>query len=491
MPINYLDAEQQRIYNEKVIYLNNWSRRVSDMKGFAIPEKYGMNNVTSKYNRFTFFFRNWVEELLATDIELDDGILESNNKIFNLSQGRSNLQANWWNVAQQIGKGKTVENTLPTFGEITEENKQYVYDTFLPAYRALKESFDKRSIWEWFTNHAQYTAERDSLRALEGIVSTLTGEGKEGIKAKLDEYVAEIPSSNIAVSSRILRDRIEQQMNATTESVNEETVESVNRNISIELSEVNNVNEFEENKEIEDIKETESIEGIESEEIEEEIEFVAYPTNRDQLDEIWDKDDFKKNFIADITAGVEKECKIPSGRRDLYIETMAYERLINRAACNFNNAMDEAIIKGNVENIKAVAVEEIKNVFGEAYECAKSLGLSLKNRLVVAQRFSDVVLNMATPVGFQPEAFGHCGKGFMLMHTDLDMIKEVIGEHSGKNEQFEDAEIEEAYNQAHKEFGIEMNREQIEIPELMNVDEPIVGNKEEAPSRVNSYVHTK
>jgi hypothetical protein len=55
-------------------------------------------------------------------------------------------------------------------------------------YRALKERNDKRWFFERIFNRKQYIAERDSLKALTGLMMSLTGETKEDINKVLAEY---------------------------------------------------------------------------------------------------------------------------------------------------------------------------------------------------------------------------------------------------------------------------------------------------------------
>lgn len=57
----------------------------------------------------------------------------------------------------------------------------------MPPYRAIKESFEKRSVFQWIFNHAQYAAERDSLGTLKAIITTLMG----ATEPQLDERLAE------------------------------------------------------------------------------------------------------------------------------------------------------------------------------------------------------------------------------------------------------------------------------------------------------------
>ena len=218
MPKYYSDTDQQRIYNEKVAELNNWNRRVASINEIFVPQRYvdrnperfAKGNVKNKYYHFTGFVRSWVEELLATPEDDPVGDAKIDRAIEDLREGRTDLMTNWWQKAQLIATGKQVKNDLPTFKNVTEENKRHVYDSFLPAYRAIREKFEKRFWIEFIFNHRQYTAERDSLRAIEAVVSTLTGDGKEQIQTRLDRYVREIPSGDIATASKILRGRITQ-----------------------------------------------------------------------------------------------------------------------------------------------------------------------------------------------------------------------------------------------------------------------------------------
>ena len=475
MPINYLDTEQQRIYNMKAINLNNWNRRVADMNGFSIPNEYDMQEITGKYKRFTGFIQRWVEELLVTDIEDGEGVLESNNTIYNLSQKRSGLMVNWWKVAQKIGSGKNVNNTLPKFQEITEENKQYVYDAFLPAYRAIKESFQKRSVFEWIFNHSQYVAERDSLRALEGIITTLTGDNKEEIQQRLDEYVNEIPSGDISVAARTLQERIQRQLNENSDSVGLE-------NGALELNEIVNVND--------NVKENQ-IDEIEMDDKQSNIHVEA--DNVMRFVRISNSESFENEIIGQMKNAIPKEAKISVSQRELFFK-FAFGKIIERAVNDFNNNMDDAIEQQediDIERLDSVAMDGIKDVFFEAYAAASMLSLSLKDRLLVAQRFSDIALNAASPVAFQKEAFGHCGNGFMLMMTDFNMIKSVVETHFTEKEHFTDDEIEAAYNQARTEFELEMKRIPIQIDGFDESSKDNIVEKQIDGKQIDPHVSSK
>jgi len=478
MPINYLDQNQQRIYNQKAINLNNWARRVSNMTDFVIPEQYPLQRGAKKYDRFTGFVRCWVEELLATDVEEGAGILESNQTIYLLSTERSELMLDWWNVARQVGAGKNVENTLPRFYDATEETKQHVYDTFLPAYRAIKESFQKRSIFQYIFNHSQYVAERDSLRALEGVIATLTGDGKEAIGARLDAYVAEIPSSDLAVSARALQERIQRQINEKNESV-------LLEDGSIELDEVVSTEQ--------ELGVSEELNNV-SEElgVPEETQKTVRGYNREMLYEARNDEKFEERFISQMKEAMKKECHyLPEDKQIMMIKLIANNRLNDTAAENFNNEMDEAIENGE-QDLNAVALKGIKSVYEQAYTCTRLLSIaSLKDRLIVAQRFSDIVLNTVTPIAFQKERFGPYGKGYMLMNTNADMIKDVVKEQFTAKESFSDDEIEAAFHQAQTEFNLEMQRTPISLDELDERGKDNVVEPHEAEKRIDPPVNAK
>lgn len=492
MAINYTDAEQQRIYHQKVSNLNNWNRRVKEMKNFVIPPKYQMENVKDKYARFTGFIRNWVEELLATDKDTDVGDVQTNHEIYNLSWDRSDLMNDWWTVARKVGSGKQVFNNLPKFDPVTEENKKYAYDAFLPAYRALKESFEKRSVFEFLFNHKQYVAERDSMRAIEGILSTLTGDGKDAIQARLDEYVSEIPTANLSEATRLLKERIERQMEEKDRVGLPEDTAIELQDILLSEQEISASATAEQDLTVSEENAEPKQEGKPESEQEKARRTGVIADNRDQLDKVLDDDAFQEKFVAQMKEAMKKECHyLPEDKQKTMIELIAKNRLIYQAAQPFNQEMDEAIERGE-NNLNAVAINGVKSVYEQACACTRLLSISsLKDQLIVAQRFSDIVLNMATPIGFQKEAFGIYGKGFMLMNTNLDMIKDVVKEHLTGKENFSDEQIEKAYNQAQTEFDLEMKRVPMKIE---GVDENATANvaeKHEISKQIDPLVNVK
>lgn len=165
-----------------------WETRVDVMGYFEMPENYAANKETGKYARFTGYLKQLITETLTSE--------EANLPLSGKNGNEYRFPENWWKVAMQIGNGKNVENTLPSLGEIVDDDDAAkVLDAFLPAYRALTEKFEKRSPIQWLFNHSQYTAERDSIRALRGVMMSLLGCDREEIDARLKEYQTNIPDS--------------------------------------------------------------------------------------------------------------------------------------------------------------------------------------------------------------------------------------------------------------------------------------------------------
>lgn len=169
--------------------LLKWERRVRAMDSFDVPSHYEVYRDLNKYSRFTGFLKQWISWLLT-----DKGEDNPYREIFDK---RDDVPKDWWDIAMKVGQGKDIVNTIPTVTntEVDSKERNRVFKTFLPAYRALTESFEKRSVFQWIFNHSQYTAERDSIRALRGLMMSLTNCTAEDVEAKLQDYKKELPDS--------------------------------------------------------------------------------------------------------------------------------------------------------------------------------------------------------------------------------------------------------------------------------------------------------
>jgi hypothetical protein len=66
----------------------------------------------------------------------------------------------------------------------------------------LKDSFEKRWWFEWLFNHKQYVTERDSIKALKGVMMALTGDDAEVIDRELEEHRDSVPTSGVTPEER-------------------------------------------------------------------------------------------------------------------------------------------------------------------------------------------------------------------------------------------------------------------------------------------------
>ena len=435
-------------YMSKLQNLQVWESRVANMNGFAIPERYELSGAKGKYARFTGFVEAWITEAFqhTDDTVSDDASLMQFGR---LELDMSKIKDDWFKHAQNVAIGKETEANLPTTKEnATDADKKIIYDTFLPAYRAIKERFEKRSFWQFIFNHAQYVAERDSLRAIEGVVTTLTGEGKAGLEAAYAQYKIELPTSNTieALAHESVRADVEKVEAARAEEV---------------AKEIAHQNAIEEEKQ----KEKEEIMAKNASDL----------TCEDQAKVLFDDDGFKKSTEDSLLSAVDKS-KFTA--KKTIIKPMLYAPLTFEAM-KFNQKYDNYVAdESSKEELENMVAEQAKAMYKVAFTKLMAFKLDLKDRIVAAQKITDTILNSATPVAFNQKDFGKYGKNFAL--KDDEFIRGVISENGVA---VDDAAINEAKN----ELGA-FDKEKVQIREAMDVansnaksekiDAPIKGSAE-------------
>ena len=435
-------------YMSKLQNLQVWESRVANMNGFAIPERYMLNGAKGKYARFTGFIEAWITEAFqhTDDTVSDDASLMQFGR---LELDMSKIKDDWFKHAQNVAIGKETEANLPTTKEnATDADKKIIYDTFLPAYRAIKERFEKRSFWQFIFNHAQYTAERDALRAIEGVVTTLTGEGKAGLEAAYAQYKIELPTSNTieALAHESVRADVEKVEAARAEEV---------------AKEIAHQNAIEEEKQ----KEKEEIMAKNASDL----------TCEDQAKVLFDDDGFKKSTEDSLLSAVDKSKFMA---KKTIIKPMLYAPLTFEAM-KFNQKYDNYVAdESSKEELEGLVAQQTKAMYALAFNKLTAFKMELKDRLVAAQKITDTILNSATPVAFNQKDFGKYGKNFAL--KDDEFIRGVISENGVA---VDDAAINEAKN----ELGA-FDKEKVQIREAMDVansnaksekiDAPIKGSAE-------------
>ena len=178
--------------------LGFWQVAVAGKDALNIPQGYESASKKGTYDRFTGFVSEFIDRCLRFGANLNIPELEEDRK--HISSARE-LEGNWWKRAIKAGKRSTepsLKYDLPCFGAYSKDDDQKsIISSFMPAYRAIKESYDKRSWFQWITNHSQYTAERDSLRALKGMMMALLEVDSEGLDEKYHAYCKSVKDSGL------------------------------------------------------------------------------------------------------------------------------------------------------------------------------------------------------------------------------------------------------------------------------------------------------
>ena len=438
---------------EKAIELKNWESFVAGMGTIALNENYAYSNPKNKYYRFTDHMKCWIQGLLG--IREDDGAFILMQEEDMTQEERSweivrvnswELSTNWWQVALN-GKGKK-DSPLPKMNFTTSEEdvalvKDRIYATLLPAYRALKESFDNRSVFQWIFNHRQYTAERDTLKVLKNLMISLTGDSVEAFDEKYEAYKVELPTSNPSESHRLEKER--------------EIVAKRMEENAIKAEE-----EKQREQALEDLK------AFQEEQKKEEMEGIMQKaadelTTRDQFSICTQDEAFKKKVTEDLKAALAGKAK------PALLKLMATSHVYNpllAAAEKFCQDFDLAVENGlDKADLAKVVAGGVKNVFSVALNAAKNLQVAdMKDRIIVAQKLADIMLNSVSPVAFKQNEYGAFGKAYMVM-KNADAIAEMVGDGeaiAGAKEAFGEL-YPETKAQEVEQINVDLNEPQAEI----------------------------
>ena len=426
----------------KIRLLKEWELRLSNMNNFNIPEHYDLANAEGKYNRFTGYVQMWIFDIFS---HANDNIIVAHPDLLPLRRLKveipNDIPGDWFKHAQNVAKGKVKENKLPKLINLpaSDEDKQTVFNTFLPAYRAIKERYQKRYFWEYFTKHAEYTAERDTLKAIEGVLSTLIGVDKAEIKAKYDEFKENIPSSN--------------PNDVVAYESNKKLLEN-SRKVDLEREE-------------QEKREEELLLHIENEKKKEREEIMAKNyddlTCSDQAKLLRDGEDFSKNTTAELLDTLEKST---FSAKKFVVGTQVYTPLINQAD-EFNKKYDSFVEAGNeAEELNTLVVNQAKAMYKLAFSKMNIFKLNLQDRIVAAQKAADIILNSTTPIAFKHSEYGKFGNSFAL--KDTDFIKETLNDNGVA---VSDDEFTAALDGARAELGVVVDKEPLDLGDTFGKDD--------------------
>jgi hypothetical protein len=179
--------------------------------------------------------------------------------------------------------------------------------------------------------------------------------------------------------------------------------------------------EYEKNlKALEDYKEQ-----VKQEEIEE-IENKSFDevTTHDKLTMAKSEEGFEDTLKADLGAVInEKPDKRLAALRKVMLGSHVLNPLLNEAqkfCYHFDTAVDEGY---NNQSLKEVAREGVNNMFKVALNATKNLKFTdVKDRIVIAQKLTDIMVNKVTPVAFSFHDYTEYGQGFTVL-KDSDVIR--------------------------------------------------------------------
>lgn len=434
---------------QKAIELNNWERNVSTM-ATALNNNYVYTKPNNKYYRFTENMKGWIEGLFGKGTsedreslrnlapnEMDEGQKEMANTMQNLTF----LNDDWWQVA--LNGNSAQKESLPKFETSLDEGKkaetkEAVYDKLLPAYRALEERFSKRWWFEFIFNHRQYTAERDALKVVTSMILSMTGDSMKQLNDRYEAHKSEVVTSNLQEMQQIIDRRVEFERNMEKTVAEEQEVENLEEiKQQIKEEEINEI----ENKSFDEV------------------------TTRDQFTLCCNDSTFKSRVDGELSAVImELSCTAAISRlRKLMIPKQVIEPLFNEAEKLCGN-LDYADENGaNKEGCHQVVKEGVESMFKVALNATQFLKITdVKERIIVAQKLTDIMLNNASPVSFYSYEYGQYGQGYITMQKE-DVIRSALSN-------ADETVVNEAIAGAKETFSKLYPENNVEEIEQINVD---------------------
>ena len=181
-----------------------WNQFIRDKRYIAIPDIFNKGiseaekakkdgSYHSVLGRYTM---GWMYGILTSDDEINRELnKEEQTKWYFVNADK--LPENWWKLAMRTGKTGVIDEDMPgegdgVFDPLEDDRRAALYDMLMPAYRAFRENFQARPWYHWFTQHDRYTAERDTMHAIRGIMMTLTGFDRATFDSDYNQYVEHV-----------------------------------------------------------------------------------------------------------------------------------------------------------------------------------------------------------------------------------------------------------------------------------------------------------
>lgn len=437
---------------------NTWTERVTGIEyinfngpfangyGKRHPQKTAGSTPQDKYERFMEYTREWMHGILTSDATKKNVIHPSEFGSINVA---NQLGKDWWDLTRRLGSGKEVTEGLPMGTHTSKADKEMVYDKFMPAYRAIRESFMKRSFLQWIFNHAQYTAERDAMHAIRGIVMSLTGDSKEAFDTNFTEY----------------RTHMTANIEAEVEDNSDLAAEN-NKDLVFE-----NENDFM----LENKKPIQPKNDIYYQQVNNHISNTDFYEDR--------VDDMNKIINIIIEYGELDPDTILSGEDRDKIHYRVIIGLIDDSLDIARKFDELGARNADLPEYKKVMEDGAKLMFKKAFIKLSPMNFPVAEQLIAAQLITDVVISRATPASNNDPNFGKYAKCFAMKCSD-EFLKEVLDDTAYETQ----SELYMANKTrdiaiARQGLGIDLQAElEMDINEQENAP---IQNKIEEPAEIN------
>lgn len=260
-------------------------------------------------------------------------------------------------------------------------------------------------------NHRQYTAERDTLKVMTKMILSMTGDKMEDFNDRYDDFKAEVPTASVTDAIR-----------------HANYVEKVNKN----LEEYKNGEPSQ--KEVDNL-----MTQLKKEEEEQKKRELDEAMNKD-LENVntFDKhvlctenEEFKKQLIEEYKELFKGF--LSDQHRNIMTKPQVYTPLMLPTG-NFCSFFDKAVEYETKTTVENTVKDGIKNIFKAALLAAKNMRVTdLAQRIIIAQKITDITLNKVSPVGFRNAEWGAYGKGYMVLKAPQEIL-ELMGNDMSKDE---------------------------------------------------------
>ena len=486
-----------------------WQDNITGLDNIPFNFNHKYKNEKDIYERLTVYVKQWVEgvfgyytneagELVQIPDQKPEGadadlLPEKNefckNWLQTAGQNMTPLSNDWFKVA--LKGAKKGNNPLPRIKSeaLKDQDIQAVYNdarsdvvtTFFPAYRALRASFEKRWWFEWIFNHKQYTAERDALKVMTNLITSMTRYTEEQLTTEYNRHLASITPQE--VSALKLDETVRQR---ETQEDLLQNAPLIDRAVEVDgvLIEERQDELFENAERLdlgfhpeEDAGKNVAQDEVKEEPVQDDVKEEPIPEEKEQakkeveeksaVDKLVSLDTKKKNeaiwgtLVDNVQNSELNELAIYNT-----ISKGIYNPLYNEAMA-FCNKYDtfKGTLKDDPTQLKEIVqqttVEATKKMFETAFKGVSAtsttggveqsvLGIrSLKDRIVSAQKIADVMLTKRTPVGFKKDELGEYGKGYHLLEN-TDKVYQFIKKNYA--DKYSDKEISRAINLAKNEL---------------------------------------